>query len=415
MKIVFWGSVGLIVYTYAVYPCILLALASFRQVLRDTRFAFRRGERRLRIPAELPTVSMVISAFNEEALIEEKLRNCAALNYPASHLEVLVGCDGCTDRTVLRAEAAGVPNARIINFSQRRGKPVVLNELITYCTGDIVVFSDANTMLAANAVSHLVRHFEAPAVGCVSGELTFIPTATGTRTEGVYWRYEVLLKFLESRLNMMVGANGGLYAIRRVLYSPIPNHGIIDDFLVSMAIRQKGYHLVYDPEATATEHAAGSVGDEFRRRVRIGAGNFYALRYTWRLLRPSAGLVSLAFWSHKVLRWLVPFALVSGFVGAVVLAGDPVYASMVVAALGLSLMATVGYYRERGNLRPGPCGIPYYFLSMNLALALGLIRFLRGSQSVVWKPTARHVADGPKDKAPAVASKDGVELKGAPV
>src|SRR5258708_3117355 len=152
MKIIFWGSVGLIVYTYAAYPCILFALASFHQVMRDTRFAFRRGERRLRIPAELPTVSMVISAFNEEGLIEEKMRNCAALKYPPPHIEVLVGCDGCTDRTAQRAEAAGVPNARVISFSQRRGKPVVLNELITHCTGDIVVFSDANTMLAAGAV-----------------------------------------------------------------------------------------------------------------------------------------------------------------------------------------------------------------------------------------------------------------------
>lgn len=389
MKTVFWGSLGLIVYTYAVYPCLLLALASFHQVMRDMRFAFRRGERRLRIPVELPTVSMVISAFNEEALIEEKMRNCAALCYPPSRLEVVVGCDGCTDRTAILAAAAGTPNARVFDFSQRRGKPGVLNELITHCTGDIVVFSDANTMLAPDAVVHLVRHFETPAVGCVSGELTFTPAANGTRTEGVYWRYEVLLKFLESRLNMMVGANGGLYAIRRLLYSPVPDRGIIDDFLVSMAIRQKGYHLVYDPEAIATEQAAASVGDEFRRRVRIGAGNFYALRYTGRLLSPTAGLVALAFWSHKVLRWLVPFALVAAFAGAVALAGDPVYAMMVVAALGLSLMAAVGYYRERGNRRPGPCGIPYYFLSMNLALALGLLRCLSGKQRMAWSRTPR--------------------------
>jgi cellulose synthase/poly-beta-1,6-N-acetylglucosamine synthase-like glycosyltransferase len=394
MKTVFWGSLGLIVYTYAAYPCLLLALASFHQVMRDMRFAFRRGERRLRIPAELPTVSMVISAFNEEALIEEKVRNCAALCYPPSRLEVLVGCDGCTDRTAQLAAAAYMPNARIFDFSQRRGKPGVLNELITHCSGDIVVFSDANTMLAPDALVHLVRHFGAPEVGCVSGELMFTPAANGTRTEGVYWRYEVLLKFLESRLNMMVGANGGLYAIRRPLYSAIPDHGIIDDFLVSMAIRRKGYHLVYDPEAVAMEQAAASVGDEFRRRVRIGAGNFYALRYTAGLLSPTAGLVALAYWSHKVLRWLVPLALLAAFAGAVALAGEPAYALMVLAALGLCLMAAVGYYRERGNLRPGLCGIPYYFLSMNLALALGLLRCLSGKQQIAWNRTPRESSVG---------------------
>lgn len=394
MKTVFWGSLGLVVYTYAMYPCLLLALASIHQVLRDLRYAFRRGERRLRVPAELPAVSMVISAFNEEALIEKKMRNCAALGYPQSRLEVLVGCDGCTDRTAILAAAAGMPNARIFDFSQRRGKPGVLNELITHCTGDIVVFSDANTMLAPDAVVHLVRHFETPEVGCVSGELTFTPAANGTRSEGVYWRYEVLLKFLESRLNMMVGANGGLYAIRRPLYSPIPDHGIIDDFLVSMAIRLKGYHLVYDPEAVATEQAAASVGDEFRRRVRIGAGNFYALRYTGGLLSPTAGLVALAYWSHKVLRWLVPFALLTAFGGAVALAGKPFYALIVVAAFGLSLMAAVGYYRERGNLRPGLCGLPYYFLSMNLALALGLLNCIFGNQSTAWNRTPRETSVG---------------------
>ena len=389
MKILFWGSLGLVVYTYAVYPCLLLALASFHQLIRDLRFVFRHRERRLHVSAEPPTVSMVISAFNEEALIEEKMRNCAALRYPPSRLEILVGCDGCTDRTAILAAAAGMPNARIFDFSQRRGKPGVLNELITHCAGDFVVFSDANTMLAPDAVVQIVRHFESPAVGCVCGELTFTPAANGTHTEGVYWRYEVLLKFLESRLNMMVGANGGLYAIRRPLYSPIPDHGIIDDFLVSMAIRRKGYHLVYDPEAVATEQAAASVEDEFRRRVRIGAGNFYALRYTGGLLSPTAGLVALAYWSHKVLRWLVPFALLTAFAGAAAMAGEPVYALVVVFGLAFSLMAALGYYRERGNLRPGLCGIPYYFLSMNLALALGLLRCLSGRQRMAWTRTPR--------------------------
>jgi cellulose synthase/poly-beta-1,6-N-acetylglucosamine synthase-like glycosyltransferase len=222
----------------------------------------------------------------------------------------------------------------------------------------------------------------------------FKPAPDGAPTEGIYWRYEVMLKFLESRLNMMVGANGGIYAVRRHLYSPIPVHGIIDDFLVSMAVHQKGYRLVYDPEAVAVEEAAASVGDEFGRRVRIGAGNFSALRYTWRLLLPTAGAVSVALWSHKIFRWLVPFALLTAFTSAVALAAEPLYAVSAVAALGLTAMAGAGYLRERSHTRMGSFGVPYYFLSMNLALALGLVRCLTSTQAMAWSRTPRESSRG---------------------
>jgi cellulose synthase/poly-beta-1,6-N-acetylglucosamine synthase-like glycosyltransferase len=389
MKLVFWISIAIVAYTYVVYPCIILVLASVHQIIRDLKFAFRRTERRNRIPEELPSVSLIFSAFNEEALIEEKISNCAALQYPAARLEVLMGCDGCTDGTALLAQQVGMSNARILNYPIRRGKPMVINDLVNKAKSDIVVFSDANTMLAPDALLRLVRHFQNPAVGCVSGELVLRSSANGNRTEGIYWRYEMFLKFLESRLNMLVGANGGLFAIRRALFSPIPVHGIIDDFLVSMGVRQKGFRLVYDPEATATEETAITVGDEFRRRVRIGAGNFHALPYTWRLLIPTAGLVCLSYWSHKVLRWIVPFSLVLAFSSAMSLVGQPFYAFATIAAAVVCALALVGYYLERGRIRTRLFGIPYYFLSMNLALALGLWRCLSGKQMLAWNRTPR--------------------------
>jgi cellulose synthase/poly-beta-1,6-N-acetylglucosamine synthase-like glycosyltransferase len=390
MKIVFWVSLGLVIYTYLGYPCLLFLLTGMHQLVQDLNFALRRRERRSRHPRELPSVSLVFSAYNEEAVVEEKMRNCAQIDYPTACLEIVVGCDGCTDRTAALARGAGLPHARIFDFPARRGKPVVLNDLVAQATGDILVFSDANTMLAPDAVNRLVRHFADRDMGCVSGELTFTPAADGARTEGFYWRYEVFLKFLESRLNMLVGANGGLFAIRRNLFSPIPSHGIIDDFLIAMAIRAHGYRVVYDPEANAVEQAAATVGQEFRRRVRIGAGNFHALRYTWRLLIPTAGLVALAYWSHKVLRWLVPFALVSTFCSTVVLAREPFYAFCAAAALGLCVLAAVGYRFDCSRIRNRKLfAIPYYFLSMNLALALGLVRCITGRQMLVWSRTAR--------------------------
>lgn len=386
----------MVFYTYLLYPCVILVLASLYQIVRDVKFAFRRAERRSRIPHELPMVSLIFSAFNEETIIEEKMSNCAALDYPVAGLEVIVGCDGCTDRTAALARQARSLNIRILDFPVRRGKPMVVNELVENAHGDIVVLSDANTMLAPDALLRLVRHFQNPAVGCVCGELMLRPAANGIRTEGVYWRYEVFLKFLESRLNMLVGANGGIFAIRRELFTPIPAHGIIDDFLVSMGVRQKGFRLVYDPEATATELAAVTVGDEFRRRVRIGAGNFHALRYTWNLLSPTAGLVSLAYWSHKVLRWLVPLALVVALCSAMSLASELFYALATLAAVIMCAMAVVGYYIERRRLRIKLFGIPYYFVSMNLALALGLLQCLSGKQMLVWNRTPRGAAIEPR-------------------
>jgi cellulose synthase/poly-beta-1,6-N-acetylglucosamine synthase-like glycosyltransferase len=337
-------------------------------------------------------VSLVFAAHNEAAVIEEKLRNCAALAYPAERLEVLIGCDACTDNTVPLARAAGISNVQVFDFVQRGGKPSVLNRLMPFASGDLVVFCDANTLFERDTIHRLVRHFTRPDVGCVCGELRLRSAPEGN-VEGVYWKYETLLKFLESRMNMLLGANGGVFAIRRQLFRPIPSTGIIDDFLIAMQVRSVGYRIIYDPEAVAWEEAPPNIRHEFRRRVRIGAGNFSALRYTWKLLLPSAGAIAFSYWSHKVCRWLAPVALCSGMVAAVFLAAQPLYAAW--AALGVLLiaLASAGYRLETRGKHRRLFSIPYYFLSMNLALLLGMFRFLRGSQTLVWNPTVRTGAD----------------------
>ena len=233
-----------------------------------------------------------------------------------------------------------------------------------------------------------MRHFNRPEIGCVCGELR-LRSRGQANGEQLYWRFETLLKFLESRLNMLVGANGALFAIRRSLYVPVPADGVVDDFLIAMNVRAAGYRVVYDPEAIAWEEVAPSARHEFRRHVRIGAGNFQALRYTWRQLNPLAGAVALAFWSHKVCRWLVPPVMAAAQLSAVLLAREPVYG--LAAALGgvLVLLALLGHRLDLHARYWAPASIPYYFLSMNLALLLGLLTFVRGAQSIVWTPTAR--------------------------
>ena len=397
MRVMFWISAGLLLYTYCGYPMLLIALGSLRQIRSDLRFGLARRTRRAsRDLAEWPRVSLVFAAHNEETVIGQKMRNCARLDYPADLLEILVGCDGCTDATAALASLEAPPNTSIHTFADRAGKPAVLNKLLPRAQGDIVVFCDANTELEPDAIRALVRHFRRPEIGCVCGELRLRARDGQASGEQIYWRFETLLKFLESRLNMLVGANGAVFAIRRSLFVPVPADGIVEDFLIAMNVRAASYRVIYEPEAIAWEEVAPSTRHEFKRRVRIGAGNFHALRHTWRMLHPKAGAVALAFWSHKVCRWLVPLFMALAELSAVILSSEPLYG--LAAALG-ALLVLLGLLGHRLDLRArywAPASIPYYFLSMNLALLLGLVAFGRGTQSIVWTPTARSVGPSPR-------------------
>ena len=393
MRLIFWISVGLLLYTYGVYPLVLIVLASLKQLTSDLRFGLTRRPRRVRRDtADCPRVSIVFAAHNEEAVIARKMLNCARLNYPARSLEILVGCDGCTDATAAFARFAAPANVSVYEFADRCGKPAVLNKLLPLAQGEIVVFCDANTEFEPDAILALVRHFKRPEIGCVCGELRLRSSNGNATGEQLYWRYETLLKFLESRSNMLVGANGALFGIRRSLFAAIPTDGSVEDLLIALNVRAAGYHVVYDPEAIAWEDVAPNARQEFRRRVRIGAGNFHALRHTWRLLNPMAGAVALAFWSHKVCRWLVPLALAAALIAAAMLASEPLYG--VAAAMGglLVLLALLGLRFDLRARYCAPASIPYYFLSMNVALLFGLIAFVRGTPSIIWTPTARTAA-----------------------
>jgi cellulose synthase/poly-beta-1,6-N-acetylglucosamine synthase-like glycosyltransferase len=288
------------------------------------------------------------------------------------------------------ARQIALPNASIFEYAERSGKPAVLNRLVAAAKGEIVVFCDANTMFESGAVRSLVRHFANGGVGCVCGELRLRRPESGAGGEGFYWRYEGCLKFFESRLNMLVGANGGIFAIRRELFVPLPSKAIVDDFLTAMEVRKKNYSVVFDWQAAGYETAASNVREEFVRRVRIGAGNFHALRMTWQLLMPWAGRIAFSYWSHKVFRWLVPFALLAAFAAALSLSAQAFYAACALLGVMLGAAALLGYRRELRNVHRGLCAVPYYFLSMNLALFVGFLKFVSGQQGVIWQRTPRH-------------------------
>jgi cellulose synthase/poly-beta-1,6-N-acetylglucosamine synthase-like glycosyltransferase len=390
-KVLFWLCAAEVLYTFAGYPVVLVLLACLHQVSKDIRYAVGRGERRKPLGRnDLPSISLVFAAHNEAAVIAEKMRNCASLDYPSHLLEVVVGCDSCDDGTAALARECAVPNLRVEDYPVRQGKPGVLNKLVPGVRGDVVVLSDANTILDPGAVLELARYFTDPNVGSVCGELRFIARDGAVKSEGIYWRYEQILKFYESRMNMLVGANGGVYAIRRELFATLPRFAIIDDFLIAMQIRGRGYRVLYAPEAIAYEETGADARQEFERRIRIGAGAFHALRYTWKMLLPGAGSVAFSYWSHKVLRWLAPFAIAISFVAALFLAREPFYLAYTVVCLAALIAAWFSYWQElRGAPVRSIFAVPYYFLAMNLALMLGFFRFLSGSQPAAWRRTAR--------------------------
>ncbi len=381
-------GIALPVYAYLGYPVALFLLAAMVQMARDVTYLLRRDERRAR-PDVLPNVSIILSAFDEEQVIERTLEHCLALDYPAERLEVLVGTDGCTDRTAELARGFDQDVVHVLDFPERRGKVSVITDCAAQATGDVLVFTDANTLLESSALKSLIRHFRDPGVGAVCGELRLRSADGAPADEGVYWRYEMVLKILESRLNAVLGANGAIYAVRREVFPQVGADIITDDFVILMKVRAGGHRVIYDPEAWATEECAGGVQDEFRRRVRIGAGNFQALRECASLLAPWKGAVAFSFWSHKVLRWLTPFLLPAALAANFALLSSPFWLAVLGAQFVVYGAALAGGALGVVGVRIRPLRALFYFAVINVALAVGLVRGAAGLQRAAWRRTGR--------------------------
>ena len=378
LEILFWLAAGLTIYTYAGYPLVLMLLR-----------LLRRKRERPKSTGSLPVVSMVISVYNEEEVVPGKLKNILEIDYPSDSIEILIGSDGSSDGTDSLLQSAQVPNLRVYCFPERRGKAPVLNELVKAAKGDVIVFSDANTMYTPQAVRHLVSALEDPHVGAVCGELVL---GTGQRTVGEvgetsYWGYETFLKRIESDVQTTIGATGGVYALRKELYVPLSTWKVVtDDFVIPARALERGRAVRYEPRAIAFEDASGSVGGEFQRKVRIGASNFSGLDLWKRLLHPRYGFVAFALWSHKVLRWCVPFFMIVMVCCSLLLAqSSPFFQIIVAGGILFLLLATVGFVAEHNRARIGVVGLPYYLIAMNAALFVGFVRYVTGRQQPTWK------------------------------
>jgi cellulose synthase/poly-beta-1,6-N-acetylglucosamine synthase-like glycosyltransferase len=393
LEIVFWVAASAVVYTYVLYPALLYGLVLLGQVGRDVRFILKGTDPTVsRTVPTTPRVSLIIAAHNEEAIIGDKLLNSLALDYPANQLEILVASDGSTDRTNDLVRSFARYGVRLLDYPDRPGKIGALSRAVAEATGDVVVLSDANPMYRPDALQHLLRPFSDPQVGAVCGEIRFIGSDENVRSEGMYWRYEVTLKRLESQINSVLGANGAIYALRRELYETPPDYIVADDFVIPMRIRARGYRVVYEPLAVALEEMSPTLEKEFSRKARIGAAVFQAIPATWSLLNPCRGFIAFAYWSHKILRWLVPFFLLAALITSVALASQPLYAGLLGTQLLLYLCAFLGHLCNRRQCRVGWLNAPYYFSYMNLALLFGFVRFLRGQQKSAWENGRRKAA-----------------------
>lgn len=387
-ELLFWGAAFLILHTYLLYPLLLVAADGVAQLCSNVRYMKGGSDRRREGGTYLPSVTVVVAAYNEERCIAAKLANSLALDYPADRLEVLVGSDGSTDRTDQLVGGVGNPRV-VLSRAERVGKTGVLNRCVPSAQGEIVVLTDANTSLRPSAVRELVRHFADPEVGAVCGRLKLYNPTRRDYEESAYWFYESILKLYEGKHGAVMGANGGLYAIRRRLFTQLPPSTIVDDFVIPLRILAGGYLVRYEPQAVAWEETTEDYRQEFGRRARIAAGNFQSLRLLARLLSPARGWAAFAFFSHKLLRWCAPALMAVALAANLALAGRGSYRAALALQLGFYLLALAG---RLGVLRGWPrrlASAAYYFVAMNLAIAVGFWRFARSSQGAAWERTAR--------------------------
>lgn len=386
LETLFWICVVMVIYGYAGYPVVLAVLSVF---LGEARKIYGDG-------GERPRVDVLIAAYNEEKVIGQRLANCLTVDYPFDKLGICVVSDGSTDSTneIVRQYASRDSRVRLLAL-ERTGKSGAINRAVPLLNGDVIVFSDANTEFEPNAIMTLVGHFSDKTVGCVCGRLIYRNPGgiVSGKGESFYWRYETALKTMESKVGYVSGANGAIYAIRRELFDPLPKGVINDDFMISMKIVQKNFKCIYDERAIAYEETAPTIENEFRRHVRDGAGHYIAVTHLTALLNPFLGVRSFIYWSHRVIRWSLPFVLVGLFCVNALLLDDPFCGIIFILQCVFYLLALAGLMAAKHKHLPFVLYIPFYFCNLNVALFAGFFKAISGMQKTTWERTERRARE----------------------
>lgn len=371
LQICFWVSLAALGYIYFFYPTLVGLLAR----------VFGKEPAREQI---LPSVTLVIAAYNEEDYIEAKLINSLELDYPRDKLTILVASDGSVDATNEIAQRFCDQGIRLRIFPQNIGKSAMLGRIVPELESDLIAFSDASSRLAPDALKLLVQNFADPAVGCVSG--LYKMSADGdmrNQGEGLYWKYETWIKSQESRLSSMLGAHGAFYCIRREAYRDLESDVVNDDYVIAMRVVEQGYRSVYDQRAKCLERERASVKGELARRRRIAVGNCQQIVRLWRLLNPRYGWFAFCFFSHKVLRTLAPLFMIGVLVGSMGLPAPQSWTWLGLQGMFYSA-GVVGYCFQQSGRRVALLSPVLYFCLGNAAMLGGILKFCSG-RPIKWE------------------------------
>jgi poly-beta-1,6-N-acetyl-D-glucosamine synthase len=389
--ILFWIFVIAILYTYFGYPLLLILLARLRPVPQYAA-------------GELPSVTLLIAAYNEESVIGRKIENSLELDFPDNKLQILIAADGSDDGTVEIVRSFSSQGIELSYDAARAGKMAAINRAMLNARGDIIAFSDANNAYAPDTLRELLKPFTDPSIGAVSGAKHILKDdSTLGESEGLYWRFESFIKKQETRLGNCTGVAGEILAIRRALFTPPPARVINDDFYMGMRLLREGHRLVYAPEAKSFERVSPTAQDEIARRTRIIAGRFQAISMAPQLLTWRRPVVLWQIVSHKFLRPLVPFGMIGAFTTNLIAVFIPPqqeslhllhlaapYNYLFMGFQILFYLAALAGSRIEKSTRLGKLlYLPTFLVNSNFAALAGLFRFLTGRQTALWKRVRR--------------------------
>jgi cellulose synthase/poly-beta-1,6-N-acetylglucosamine synthase-like glycosyltransferase len=376
LKTIFWLAVAALAYTYFGYALLLLILSRTR------------GHKTLTATCT-PSISIIITAYNEERDLTAKLNNTLALDYPKDKLEIIVASDCSSDRTDSIASSFAAQGVRLHRQTQRLGKTAAQNAAVELAGGEIILFSDATTLYRPDVLKTMVRNFADPSIGCVAGQLIYVDSSNSGVGHGAvsYWSYEVFLKRHESQVRSLIGVSGCLYAVRRSAYVPLYNEAC-SDFIIATKMVEQGLRAVYEPQAICEEQTNRRADKEFAMRVRVITQTYNDLWRHRHMLNPlRGGIYAVELLSHKVMRYLVPVFMVLLFLSTLLLAvNSTFYLAIFLAQLACYFFALGGYVLQRLGFRTRLLSLPHYFLLANFAAAVAFYKFLRGERYARWEP-----------------------------
>lgn len=394
--IIFWLAIAFVVYTYAGYPLIIALIAKAK---KSPHYALE----------ELPHVTLLIPAYNEEVVIGRKIKNSLELDYPTEKFQILIAVDGSDDRTLEIVQGYEDQGVEYQHIATRSGKMAAINRAVPNCRGEIIVFSDANNLYSADAITRLVQPFSSPKVGATTGSKRIIEDERElSSAEGLYWKYESSIKQNETRLGSCVAAVGEILAIRKALFSPAPINIINDDRYVVLSMLKQGYDVIYVPEAKSFEYVSLTAKDEIKRRRRMNSGGFQAIFLSNKLLPFSRPLEVWKIISHKYFRAFVPFAFIGALLSNLFLVLiPPTITAQSIWNLAapfdwLFLVGQVLFYLIGivGNFFkiPGKLGkiayLPTFLINSNFAVIGGLVAYFRNKEAHLWERVNRTDVNG---------------------